>query len=650
MKVHEIINSFGKSGTHLSRAILKAKRNEDVAAVCVPQSFPGSLFMERETQMKLLDDLLFQPKNSKEKRNLIVTVAASGMGKSAFVDEYCRRRVLHWTQGEKLSGIIHPIAFSYNIDTFGGPNGGGGPVDVAARLLMSYFVANPSDSLMSDIYYSLQDAKLEVEDVVSVVMECIKEDLRVQSGVAKPKILIACDEVAKNRDEQQIVRLLCSSVDRDDDLECFFTGLSWTPFLGETSSGRDIKYVPLPLLSFKSSLRLVRSFIAGSQSAPVSSTFARLSGGHPRTIQAFEMTIERKGWQNVQWNDSVVETVAESTMALMNYSPLEEDLMLMLHPRTSLKDIIENRSLIDALGEGRLYATIDSDSDSVELLASPLMLRNSLLCQEEPGYYYNKLLDVMKELLTLTGLEDLKEFHRADARQLGKTFEQFYLRIEMIRRGFQSSELKNQKILLVPDLYSSVRYSQNCDTVRFEVISRHEIEDVACTVDFPSSNPADADAFKRVKSLIDEIPVVSAIFRPTKAAQSGYDFFFILKEFSSRTRSIQLIDTSFSAGGKNRSEEFFIARYLKKIEAAESLAWNELGIDVKTIVHTFVSNGDTSGVDWKKEFSDKKYSDRRIVILDRADLAIFFGPMLNVLFRCCFDDEIQAPAGRADEQ
>ena len=70
-------------------------------------------------------------------------------------------------------------------------------------------------------------------------------------------------------------------------------------------------------------------------------------------------------------------------------------------------------------------------------------------------------------------------------------------------------------------------------------------------------------------------------------------------------------------------------------------------------MHTFVSNGDTSGIDWKKEFSNK-FSDRRIVILDRANLARFFGPMLNVLFSYYFDDEIQAPdrAGRAadDEQ
>ena len=45
--------------------------------VCIPQVFMGARFMERETQFRLLDGFLFQPKNVKRKRNLIVTVAAS---------------------------------------------------------------------------------------------------------------------------------------------------------------------------------------------------------------------------------------------------------------------------------------------------------------------------------------------------------------------------------------------------------------------------------------------------------------------------------------------------------------------------------------------------------------------------------------------
>lgn len=64
------------------------------------------MFMERETQMALLDKLLFQqPKNAKLRRNLIMTIAALGMGKSAlyYVDEYCRRKVLHSTQGDACS-------------------------------------------------------------------------------------------------------------------------------------------------------------------------------------------------------------------------------------------------------------------------------------------------------------------------------------------------------------------------------------------------------------------------------------------------------------------------------------------------------------------------------------------------------------------
>ena len=71
-----------------------------MSTVCYPQVFKGSMFMEREMQMKLLDGLLFNAKNAKEKRSLIVAVASSGMGKSAFVDEYY---FSEWTMGSMIT-------------------------------------------------------------------------------------------------------------------------------------------------------------------------------------------------------------------------------------------------------------------------------------------------------------------------------------------------------------------------------------------------------------------------------------------------------------------------------------------------------------------------------------------------------------------
>ena len=47
---------------------------------------------------------------------------------------------------------------------------------------------------------------------------------------------------------------------------------------------------------------------------------------------------------------------------------------------------------------------------------------------------------------------------------------------------------------------------------------------------------------------------------------------------------------------------------------------------------------DTSGIDWATEFKDAGYSDRRILILDRADLSTFYGPMLNRLISDFFDE------------
>jgi hypothetical protein len=155
-----IVKNFGKVESTLIGASLKKNRDSAVSAVCSPQFFKGSNFMERETQMTLLDNLLFNPKNAKEKRNLIVAVAASGMGKSAFVDEYSSR-LLNKAKDHQLSNI-HPIAITFNTDEFGG-SVGEASVDLAARLLMSYYVSNPSSSCCREFseYYLTSPSKSE---------------------------------------------------------------------------------------------------------------------------------------------------------------------------------------------------------------------------------------------------------------------------------------------------------------------------------------------------------------------------------------------------------------------------------------------------------------------------------------------------------
>ena len=69
---------------------------------------------------------------------------------------------------------------------------------------------------------------------------------------------------------------------------------------------------------------------------------------------------------------------------------------------------------------------------------------------------------------------------------------------------------------------------------------------------------------------------------------------------------------------------------MKKLKVVKSLVWAELRKDAGNIVHTFVSTGYTSRIDWGTVFESAGYSDSRILILDRADLKAFFGPMLDI--------------------
>ena len=207
----------------------------------------------------------------------------------------------------------------------------------------------------------------------------------------------------------------------------------------------------------------------------------------------------------------------------------------------------------------------------------------------------------------------------------------------MLRRSFQESQLGKEKIKIA-DLYPTVTHQQNCNTVRYELANRYDVVDVSCQSDFPSANPVDAAVVKSVKALVDHADSINKIVRSTKETQAAaYDFFFILKDLSSNKRFVQLIETTISEGGRD-SDAYFIKRYVDKMKRAESLAWDQLGIDVKDIVHTFISTGDSSGIDWATEFQDAGCSDRRILILDRADVTAFYGPMMNLLFSNCLDD------------
>jgi hypothetical protein len=95
-------------------------------------------------------------------------------------------------------------------------------------------------------------------------------------------------------------------------------------------------------------------------------------------------------------------------------------------------------------------------------------------------------------------------------------------------------------------------------------------------------------------------------------------FFFNFKDLSTGTfyDVQQMIKPTLSAGvGGTIPDAFFIKQYVKKLKAAQSLAWVELSIDAENIIHS------------------------RVRILVTADLPkVFFGSMLrNVLFSCGLD-------------
>ena len=139
------------------------------------------------------------------------------------------------------------------------------------------------------------------------------------------------------------------------------------PFLKESSSGRFMKFVPLPLLTFAASLSLVHSFLKEPHPFVVSSKLARLSGGHPRTIQIIDSISASPAMRAMSWtDDKKFEAVVESTILSFPNRLSEAQIMLLLRPRTLLSEIKTNTELIEALEKGSLYATV-LDNSYVEL-------------------------------------------------------------------------------------------------------------------------------------------------------------------------------------------------------------------------------------------------------------------------------------------
>ena len=84
--------------------------------------------------------------------------------------------------------------------------------------------------------------------------------------------------------------------------------------------------------------------------------------------------------QPIILQSSIVQTVADSALPRCRTLSESDVMLLLLRPRTLLEDIKTNAGVIEALGEGRIYATISDENMYVDLFTSPLMLRGVLGC------------------------------------------------------------------------------------------------------------------------------------------------------------------------------------------------------------------------------------------------------------------------------
>ena len=605
---------------------IKTNRHKNpTAIVCDPVVF-DDIFLERERQFEQVHQNIFTPKDDKKKRSLITTVAASGMGKSAFMDRCAQRYI----QNQSLN--IFPVCFSFNTGSFGSLVFGNAQSALASRLLMSYFLESLNHDMSVEIEEILIEKLSKVKDKLTFAVECILNDLRYEYNIKSPKLLIGCDEVMKCDISvpRRIITALTSLLDHNDDVSLLCTGLTLDPFQEELDSGRTIVHVPIPLLSLEGAETMIKKF-----SDPVAANrLAFLSGGHPRTIQVMKTVFDENPTIDLRIESNFadfVDIVREHLAA--KYELLENDVIELLRPSEAISREYPNSDLKDALSTGRLYATV-AKNQKLQVFASPLLLRHFLKTTESE----KEVIVYFKELMELFGFKNDTEFRIKNRDNKEKLFEKVCLVTEKLRRTYLAEELKIIDIFL-KHLYKSAAFTHGIKSVMVRNSFDGPIEIGHKTFNFPHSSIP--DGMDKLQKYVHDSST-GLLFVPRSSSQIGYDFGFISLNNVTKMPVLQLFEPSFTKIKNNyqTNDEYLevvkrelVEKVKRKIEGARSLPWEKLGLSMDDIVQIFIFYTDTSHIDWKEELASQlEIDDTRIIILNKKSMDVYFGPMIKLLF------------------
>lgn len=475
--------------------------------VCCPAVFvEHDQYKDRNNAFEAVSTLLWEKRSHKGLRNILTTLASTGMGKSRFLDELSK--YLYKNESQPGTTIV-PVLISFNTYKFGSKGHASPHINVASRMLLSYFITDPNElklAMVQNILTSVCGAdhhqaifvaiELILEDHMKQTMgerealtiiqsECQAYD-RGESFVTKgPRLFLGIDEVAKLGDGSagEVVSAVARTLDERRFKHRFCaltTALSLSPLKAETDdSGRGASFVALPLLSVTAGVQLLWSVLQ-EESLELVQMLARAVAGHPRSLQnicevykevkcVFEkLHGPRRGKKlSTEENHKFANMLLDAAMDKIDLAKvlsMDELMMALTYPRTTVSDLSEGTGVAAKLSKmissGKVLATFDGTTDAVNVVLMPLMVRRTLKRSTEDSNAVDSNTEILNTILGTAGLLSVQQFGRQNWQAAldsdkGKLFEQFHLLSVLLQRNMlvEKQRMCGKKYYGVKDVY-----------------------------------------------------------------------------------------------------------------------------------------------------------------------------------------------------
>lgn len=173
----------------------------------MPRNFKD-MTLERDNAVTKARSVLWARKN-KDLRTLNVVIASGGLGKSAFLEKLASDLTTDLTEG---NDNIVPVLISFNTRNFGREVfASNPPVAIGARMLLSYFIKDPSpvklELVMKWLGEICESNIVSSLKFISICTDCILRDYHGNTpDQPLPRLMLGVDKLSLVSNSEELLR------------------------------------------------------------------------------------------------------------------------------------------------------------------------------------------------------------------------------------------------------------------------------------------------------------------------------------------------------------------------------------------------------------------------------------------------------------